>query len=468
MKKIFSVLLVALAAFALVSCEKTPKPVENKLPVVSISADASFNAENKAQLTLSLSEAAKTNVVVKLAKASVQAGKEQVLADFEKNVTIEAGQTSKVIVVAADVLGLTPGEYQTAITIASAEGAEVAQNATAYINFTFVVKPYVNLYAENSFASNKTAKLQITLSEAALQDVVVNLAKADGNIADISFDASVTIPAGQTEKEIEVSVAVAADQEIGVFPGMIKIASVSENALVGNAANVTINLIYPFPVNITMDGQFSDWADPSIATWTLPEGLVMYESMKVMKITGNDKYVYVYLEFTDPGFSFNMPFDMFLDADGNPNTGAVLTSTDNQVAYLPYSDGGLEYYIELALHDVDHYNDFYSWGGVYKYAGADGAGVFSNLSSLTGSYTGAEICANGALTDGIGRLEIQLSRTWFGIKNNKVRIGVKNMDGANDWACYGLLPQGNCTDKNDPTSRTQVGLAEAILPSYNE
>ena len=135
-----------LAAGIFASCSKTPvtpdtskDPVgpQGETPTVSISADASFSDALKANVTLTLSAAASTDVKVKLAKADIQSGKKEVPADFSKNVTIKAGETSATVEVTADALGLESGDFQAAIKIAEANNATVGSASSATINLSY-------------------------------------------------------------------------------------------------------------------------------------------------------------------------------------------------------------------------------------------------------------------------------------------------------------------------------------------
>lgn len=467
MKRFYYFLITSFLTFGLltISCQKDPETIEKTLPTVSISADENFSADNIAKLTISLSAANEKDIVVKLAKADVQPGKTSVPTVFEKNVTIPAGKTTVTIDVEADLLGLDSGEYQAAIKIESAETAKIADKSIVYINFSYAFKPDVNLHADASFAGDKTAKLKITLSKPTTKPVIVTLETDTESKIEVEYEKKVTIPAGETQAEIVITSKLHDNIVPGIYPAILKIASV-ENGVTGTVSSIKIDLSYPFAVSITVDGDFDDWNDPNVLSWTLPEGDVMYNSMKKLKLAANAKYVFIYMEFSDPGFDFNMPFDLYVDADGNPETGAIVAAVDNDTFYPPYDDKhmGLEYYIELGLHDGDKYNDFYSWGGVYKYEGEHGANVFSGLKNLSGTYDGSVIFASGNLENNIGRIEIQLQRSWFGMKGNKARFAVKNMDGANNWSAYGLLPQGNVVGG----VRQHVDMASIYLPTFQE
>ena len=476
MKKILafcsSLLIMGTCFFA--SCEKpAPEPdgpATGVTPTVSISADQAFADDNTATLTLTLSAAAAEDVKVTLAKAEAKDGITELTADYTKNVTIKKGETTATVTVTAETRGLEAGEYQAGIKIASATGAEVAENAVVYIKFSYEFTPSVSLYASASFASDKTASLTVKLDKAGSKDVVVTLADDEGSQVAVSYEKTVTVPAGQTEVEVPVTCEIPADLAVGTYPAIIKIADV-QNGLKGNVTSVTINLTYPFAVAITVDGIFDDWNDPNIKEWTLPEGQVLYDAIKKLKLTATEKYVYLYMQFYDPGYDFNMPINIYIDADGNPATGAYTNATDNDTAYPPYdmTNQGMEGYCELSFHDGDHYNNMYSWGTLYEVnAGADGQVVWGNLTAKTvGTYDGSQIFCIGEIgEDNIAQVEIQFERTFFKITGNKTRYAVKIMDGANNWKAMGLIPQGTATDLSDPTSRQHVDMATLDLPAY--
>lgn len=471
MKKNYSSAIITLLMLPVLflACNKIGEDKTNggneTLPVVSISSDKSFNTDYSAELVLTLSEAASQDVIVRLDNSEPQEGKDKVSAIFEKSVRIPSGSTSVKVDVTADIYGLADGDYQAAISIESADGAIVSETSVTYINLEYSFRPSVTLYSDSYFTADCTAKIRLVLSSEVSEDVFVTLAEGEGSIANVDYENYVTIPAGTKETELTVTVDVPENLAPGVYPAIIEIVEIT-NAVKGDATSVTINLSYPFSTNIQIDGSFDDWNTSSVLTWTLPEGDVLYKSMKVLKLAANEKRVFLYIEFEDPGFDFNMPFNIYIDADGNPQTGAIVGNVDNDTAYPPYPADkmGLSHYLEIALHDVDKYNDFYTYGGLYRYDGKDGDVVFSNLTNISGSYTSDAIYGSGVLEDGIGRIEVQFSREFFGMKGEKARFAVKNMDGLHNWAAYGLLPQGVVVDG----VRQLVDMAEVVLPEYVE
>ena len=478
-----------LAAGIFASCSKTPvtpdtskDPVgpQGETPTVSISADASFSDALKANVTLTLSAAASTDVKVKLAKADIQSGKKEVPADFSKNVTIKAGETSATVEVTADALGLESGDFQAAIKIDSAEGAKVADNATVYINLSFAFKPEVNLYADGQFKSDKTATLKLVLAKATTADVTIKLETDAASTATVSYEQNVTIPAGETEKDVVVTVTIPDGLEAGVYPAIIKIAE-ANNATVGSASSATINLSYPFQVPITIDGAFDDWNDPSIVTWTLPEKAI-FTQLKCMKLAADPKCVYMYLETYEVNNVEGdlTPFDIYINADGNNATGCIIASIDNNagdpyVNVQQWVNPGIEYYLEGLLNKntvledesvVPGFADLTELQWYLRYNGADGASFWSGFENLNDAFKAhpEKIFAQGVIEGTVGKVEIVFSREAFNIKGTKAAFGVKLMDGFNGWTALGLAPQAE--QPNAPTYTAAEELLYIYLPPY--
>lgn len=473
MKKFFAFCssLLIMGACVFTSCEKpeTPQggdePTPGATPTVSISADQTYAEDNTATVTLTLSAAAEADVKVTLAKADPKDGITELVADYTKNVTIKAGETKATVTVTAETRGLEAGEYQTGIKIASATGAEVAENAVVYIKFVYEFKPSVSLYADANFSSDKTANLTVKLDKAGAKDVVVTLADGEGTVAAMTYDKTVTVPAGQTEVVVPVTVDVPADLTAGVYPGVITIVEVT-NGLKGNVPSVTINLAYPFTVTITVDGVFDEWDNPTIQTWTLPEGQVLYDRIKVLKLTANEKYVYMYTEFQD-SFDWPVSSNIYIDADGNHETGGIVTAAHNLTYDMPpYENMGLEWYLEHWIHDGAVYNNMYTWGTTYKYTSdTPGLGVFGNLTAqAVGSFGGETLFCTGSVDEnGIARWEIQFDRAFFGMTGDAAEFAFKVYEYDN---MYGLIPQGTASDLNDYKSRQHVPMARVNLPAF--
>lgn len=493
MKRIMlAISAAALAAGLFVSCEKTPqdngKPADEEI-TVSMKADAAFAEDNTAKLTLELSKAASVDVTVTLAKAPVQSGKNEVPANFSKSVKIEKGKTSAEVNVEADVLGLESGEYQTAIKIASVKGAETPEDAVVYIALSYSFKPEVNVYADQTFAGDKTAKIRVALAKATTKDVKVKLAPAADNKYTVTIaPAELTIAAGQTEAEAVATIELPESVEIGVTPHVIDIVEV-ENAVKGKVTTATINLAYPFSYAITIDGDFSDWDKDGIITYSLPEGAVLYPFIKKMKLAADEKYAYLYFEFADPAkcefynsvtkdvakatelASNGLPINIYIDADGNKETGCYIPTTDNQTTYSPYANDnmGVEWYLEGGFHGQEFF-DLTGLTYYLRYTGKDKDNFWSSFANHVLEITGEIIYAQSSFDEsaGIGRSEISFQRKFFEMTGNKARFSVKIMDGVAGWPCLGLMPQGTATDMKKAESRSHVDMATLILPNYVE
>ena len=246
--------IAAALLLAMVACNKEEKKV---LPTVSISA-TQIDAESlKATGTLTLTTAAEGDVTITLAEADVQSGKTKVPASFDKTVRIPQGKTSATFDIRADVTGLADGDYQVAVSIASAEGAEVAANAVAYANLSYAYVPTVNLYTGGDFVTSYTSYVTVALDKAASKDVKVILETAEGSTAPIEYEANVTIPAGKTSVDIDV-VCNPETLETGDYSSTIKIKS-AENGKLGTSVSSSLNISYPFIPSVIIDGDLSDW-----------------------------------------------------------------------------------------------------------------------------------------------------------------------------------------------------------------
>ncbi|MBR0110021.1 MAG: hypothetical protein IJM05_05435 [Bacteroidales bacterium] len=425
---------------------------------VSLTAEASFNQSNIAIGTLTLSDVSKSDVTVKLGNGTVEEGKTRVPADFDRQVTIPAGETIVTFQIKADVMGIKEGEYQFAIKINSANGADVGEPSQALINLSYVYVPEVSIYADSQFAASREAKLTLSLAKASTKDATITLELDPSSEAEASFPTSVTIPAGETSKEVTVTVTVPEDIKAGSYPVIIKIAS-TENCAVGRTDNVTINLNYPFGSVVSIDGKFDDWT--GALEWPTPAD-ADYIGIRTLKLAASSRELYIYFEIVEPSpedFNmFPMPIDIFLDTDGSYTTGGKLTSTDNDTTTLPFVDSGLSWYFEMSnVHEGQDYIDFTF--GAYKYTGKDGDTIW-HLENITGTYGANEMYGMGVLgDDGIGRIEVKIDRKFFELVNLQAQVGVKVMNGNGGWACYGLAPMGNGSNR--------VDMALINMPEYD-
>lgn len=220
-------------------------------------------------------------------------------------------------------------------------------------------------------------------------------------------------------------------------------------AAAGHMYAVTLEYAPVAPVaTLTIDGDVTDWATVPAVTYTLPKGDVMYKSIKKLKATSDDDFVYLYLEFADPGWDAGYSMDLMIDADGDPATGAIVGATQQPEGdgYVPpYTlDGmGMEYYFEHWLHDGTKYNDYVHWGTIYKYREDLPAGqsIFGNNTVIEWGEDklGGKVLNMGNIINGTGYMEVCISREFFGMCGEKCNVGYKLFQGTTD---LGLIPQG--------------------------
>ncbi len=430
------------AMFALPSCEKTPVTEDNKknpdpdvvVPVVSISADPSFSADNKANVTLTLDQATTVDVVVKLATATVEEGYEALYADFKKEVKIPAGQTSATVPVEADTDGCASGNYQVAIKISEAEKATPASNSIVYISLVYSAVPVVSLYSDPAFSEEGLLKLKLVLDVATDKDVTANLAIADDAPITVNLSSTaVVIPAGKTEAEVTATAQ--NPSTFGEYKVTFRIAS-AQNATVGTYSTTTATYDNrQFKFNI--DGSFNDWIKNNVPTLT-GDGI-----LKTVKYYVDEKDLYVYIEISGArkvcaSGTFNTAMDFFIDCDGISNNGYLRGDIFNHTC---------NWYYETFLGDE---TGFGKWdGGQYYTETAWGAWTTHDI--LPADVQGVYDSENDK-----AQVEARLGRGDFKITGTKVGLGMMIIDNST-YAYLDKLP------KNDDLS-----LLVLDIPAYKE
>jgi len=204
---IWKIAVAALAAASvLVGCAKQPE--QGATASVSLKADAAFS-NNAATLTLTLSEAAASEVSVTLGVEGDLASK----LTWNPVAKIEKGAKTQTVAVTVNPDGLAAGTYSAKFAIKSVTGVTVGSPAEATVTLTVgesEVVPTVSIDAyDEAFADNK-ASLTLKLSAAAKADVSVALALAteydDYNVipaSALTYTNPVTIAAGQTSATVD-------------------------------------------------------------------------------------------------------------------------------------------------------------------------------------------------------------------------------------------------------------------------
>lgn len=75
-------------------------------------------------------------------------------------------------------------------------------------------------------------------------------------------------------------------------------------------------------VEIKIDGEFTDWTSPSIATAEVTEESA-YPYLHVMKVTADEDNLYFYFEYEIAEDQVKSALDIFIDNDHNPLTGFI-------------------------------------------------------------------------------------------------------------------------------------------------
>lgn len=192
---------------------------------------------------------------------------------------------------------------------------------------------------------------------------------------------------------------------------------------------------------IKIDGDFADWnALGDIPTAYLPEGCAKV-SLLVMKVTSDEKNIYVYFEQELEDGQAVSPFDLFLNTDGDDDTGAS--------TYL-WEAAGWDYLIEselgflanaASIRDMDDM-------AIYKFIGPDGADGWDDPDEeddIDAPYqerlddTGFASSA-GVVKDGVAKVEVAIARAPLGKMAKTITVGMLLYEG-DSWQDNGVLPQ---------------------------
>lgn len=194
---------VALAALAVASCQ--PKENTAVTPSLGISASSTQFANGKASVTLTLSEAASSEVKAILEATGTLADK----ASFEKNPAIAAGSTSLPV----EITVPADAEGNLTVSLVAANGATIGTSKSV----TLTAKPEKTASVELDYVNfNEEGKGKLTaiLSDKLAKDVVVTIGVDDkvseGATAiakdNLTFETELTIPAGEEEAELEIAI----------------------------------------------------------------------------------------------------------------------------------------------------------------------------------------------------------------------------------------------------------------------
>ena len=261
MKKYLSLILcLAMAAPAFFSCKKAANPYEGEAtPTLSISSEGSSFVGGQAGLVLELSHFIHKNVEVFFNVEGVEAES----LDLPASVIVQAGSVKKRLPVTVDEDFTTPGNKTVKISVSQVNNANLVSGQQP-ISLGLEVKDeaVVNVSA-TPFSEEGVATLTFTLSKKVTKDVVLGLEALEESVdaaetlpaSRLSFEPSVTIPAGSKTASVKVT----ADIE-GLSPGtyasVIGIASYSANCKAGESVVGISRIAVAFEPVYDKDGNY--------------------------------------------------------------------------------------------------------------------------------------------------------------------------------------------------------------------
>ncbi len=180
----------------------------------------------------------------------------------------------------------------------------------------------------------------------------------------------------------------------------------------------------PEDVNITLDGDFSDWAAvpaSMLATSSLASYVTDLVALKEVKLCGNSDYVFFYLKAD--GTKFNV-VQFYIDKDNSNETGFL---------GWYWTNIGTEFLLEAAKSD-----DLAPT--VFEYDDANGKGgtEWAWIERYKPASKAIEISKFVAGENNIVEVEGRIIRSYVPELGKTVKMGVSAMDA--DWASSGLLP----------------------------
>lgn len=476
----------------LISCKKdNHNPVGDGTMSVSLVSDKKYDRNGKASLTVLLSSPATKPITVTLTDGKSASGFDGLMpAKYIKKVTIPQGKLGARQTITVTPGSLESGTYQTVIQIASVSGGAVVDKSSREIrlNYDYNFLPVLSYDSPvNPFGSKSgRTKLTFRLSERAADNVTFTLERdASSTIGSLAFNSKVTIPAGSETVDVELST----DPNVpfGLYTAVINIKEV-QNAKAPSRPTVTIDFLRSDDAGIEIDGKYDDWAlAEGVKTLVCPDNVFgKYVGLKQVKAIADSRYIYFYI-ICDGG-QISMPFDFFIDEDGDPATGGFATTPEqygDKVVQNLWSNMGCEWLLEqeglynTALEKVFDFtsNPLSGWdyNHVLHYEGENGGNMYSDESNhlirkYEGDITQKMFYAQGQVApstysgevvpDGCV-FECRFSRRALNMTGNKCRFGMKYMRGAG-WPMFGMLPQGAYSGGN----RQLVDMYELSLPQF--
>lgn len=179
--------------------------------------------------------------------------------------------------------------------------------------------------------------------------------------------------------------------------------------------------------NITIDGNFDDWADVKVCVATFPEGDTYKPSMKTMKAYADNDNVYLYVEFEPAGVCY---LDVYFDLDGLTTTGGDSNRWDNKA----------DIYTEGRIYNWDSGEQVayeYLWPSMRIYDNT--AANWTNANEVLVTKCAAPV----VISDQLSAVEWSIARNEaFNalIVGDTIYVGAFMMN--TSWSAVGFLPKG--------------------------
>lgn len=178
-------------------------------------------------------------------------------------------------------------------------------------------------------------------------------------------------------------------------------------------------------VNITIDGNFDDWADvPAgrLAASTLAEYVTDRTSIKEMKFCGDEDYLYFYFKVDNTKFS---TLQLYIDKDNSDETGFIgWTWTGIGTEYLFEAEKSTGFAPTVFTYDDANGNGGTGWSWIEVYA-----------PDFPGIITASELVT---VEGDIVEFEGSISRAHITNLGTNIKVAAVGVDG--DWNETGILP----------------------------
>lgn len=192
-----------------------------------------------------------------------------------------------------------------------------------------------------------------------------------------------------------------------------------------------------FVSEITIDGDFSDWAEVETVDVEAPAGVIQ-DGISKISVYGDEMYLCMYLEMPLDGFTYdgptgNVPLSICIDTDGNPETGATMDWMWMPAAFEAILQGS----IAGPDSQINSFNP-----GVTVWTGEDGLGYWDDESAHNAIIAeGSGVATGAGVVDGdVVKYELAIIKEFIPALGQTIKLGVYLSDSS--WGETGRLPIG--------------------------